>query len=64
MKREKNTYTQKETFEYKKRRNQNSILSSRSRFAGYIWDSNKGTFKGSIRSQFTGPRRNNFQTIN
>lgn len=26
-----------------------------------IWNSAKGTFRGSIRQQFTGPRRNNFK---
>lgn len=61
MKIEKNNYTEKETFEYKKRRNAQSKLSKLSRFAMIVWGGSKGTFRGSIRQQFTWPRRNNFQ---
>jgi hypothetical protein len=61
MKKKKEYYTEEETKVFLQARNNKRNNEHVRDKSVIVWDSgSRGTFTGSIRQQFTGPRRNNF----
>lgn len=56
-------YTQAETRSFINKRNAKRNQERRAPRCTLVWSGSKGTFIGSIRAKFTGPKRNNFGNV-
>lgn len=53
-------YTKEQTAKFlTDRNNRRNVERVAKKIKNFVWDSSKGAFRGSIRNQFTGPKRNN-----